>query len=103
MALANRIQADVEAAGCDIPHLKLLAWEPEGDYGKVDLLGVNRPIEVTREFSRPCTELAVMLNASAACPSGMLDAIMTAAMEEISQEFNLTMMIFKKECFGMGG
>ena len=28
--------------------------------------------------------------------------IMTAAMEEISQDFNLTMMIFKKECFGMG-
>lgn len=103
MALAERIQTDVGGLGCEIPHLKLLAWEPEGDYGKADLLGVDRPIEVTREFTRPCTELAVMLNASAACPSDKLDAVMTAAMEQISEQFNLTLMIFKKECFGMGG
>ena len=57
---------------------------------------------MTGKFTRPCTELAVMLNASAACPSGRLDAIMTAAMEQISEQFNLTLMIFKKECFGMG-
>ena len=101
-ALAGRIQADVGALNCEIPHLKLLAWEPEGDYGKADLLGVDRPIEVTKEFTRPCTELAVMLNASAACPSDKLEAIMTAAMEQISEQFNLILMIFKKECFGMG-
>ena len=102
MALAKRIQADIHLIGCEIPHLKLLAWEPEGDYGKADLLGVGRPIEVTKEFTRPCTELAVMLNASAACPSDKLETTMTAAMEQISAEFNLTLMIFKKECFGMG-
>jgi hypothetical protein len=102
MALAKGIQTDIAAIGCEIPHLKLLAWEPEGDYGKIDLLGVNRPIEVSREFNHPCTELAVMLNGSAACPGDKLDAIITAAMERISEEYNLTLMIFKKECFGMG-
>ena len=102
MALAKRIQADVAAIGCEIPHLKLLAWEPEGDYGKADLLGVDRSIEVTKEFARPCTELAVMLNASAACPAEKLNTIITAAMEQICAAFNLTLMIFKKECFGMG-
>lgn len=102
LVLAQRIQADVAAIGCEIPHLKLLAWEPEGDYGKADLLGVDRSIEVTRQFTRPCTELAVMLNASAACPSDKMDAIMTAAMEAVSAQFDLTLMIFKKECFGMG-
>lgn len=103
MDLANRIQKGVRTAGCEIPHLKLLAWEPEGDYGKVDLLGVERPVEVNHRFSGSCTELAVMLNASAACPAETLDAIMTEAVEKISEACQLELIIFKKECFGMGG
>ena len=103
MALAKQIQADIGGSNCEIPHLKLLAWEPEGDYGKADLLGVDRPVEVTKRFPKPCTELAVMLNCSAACPSRKLDQIMTGAVEKISADYNLTTMIFKKECFGMGG
>lgn len=103
MALAKAIQAGIREAGCEIPHLKLLAWEPEGDYGKADLLGVDRPVEVSKRFEKPCTELAVMLNASAACPSAALDRVMTGAVETISEQYNLSLMIFKKECFGMGG
>lgn len=102
LALAQAIQRDIGALGCDIPHLKLLAWEPEGDYGKADLLGVDRAIEITKKFEGPCTELAVMLNASAACPGKELDRIMTECTEQVSSDFNLTLMIFKKECFGMG-
>lgn len=101
-SLAQDIQSGVKAAGGEIPHLKLLAWEPEGDYGKADLLGVDRPIEMVKAFTRPCTELAVMLNASAACPSETLEAIMTRAVEDVSRRYNLSVMIFKKECFGMG-
>ena len=44
MALAGHIQEAVKASGRDIPHLKLLAWEAEGDYGKADLLGVHGDI-----------------------------------------------------------
>lgn len=103
MDMANRIQSGILGAGCEIPHLKLLAWEPEGEYGKVDLLGVTRPAEVNHRFERPCTELAVMLNTSAACPSAKLDAIMTETVEMVSRTYQLELMIFKKECFGMGG
>ena len=103
VAIAEIIQKEVKAVGCEIPHLKLLAWEPEGDYGKVDLLGVDRPIEVTKDFEKPCTELAVMLNASAVCSSITLDKIMTDAYETVSEQFNLSLMVYKKECFGMGG
>ncbi len=103
VALAEKIQTEIGALQREIPHLKLLAWEPEGDYGKADLLGTDRPIAVTKKFSGPCTELAVMLNASAVCPGDQLDALMTSAMEQVSRDFNLTIMIFKKECFGMGG
>lgn len=103
VSLAEAVQAGVGAIGAEIPHLKLLAWEPEGDYGKADLLGVDRPVEVSKKFGKPCTELAVMLNCSAACPSKMLEKIMTETIETVSESYNLTVMTFKKECFGMGG
>ena len=102
-ALARRVQKDVRDAGQEIPHLKLLAWTPEGDYGKADLLGTARAIELTRPFARPCVDLAVILNASAACPSKTLDAIVTGAAEAVSREFQLDLAVIKKECFGMGG
>ena len=100
--IAKRVQAGYAAAGYEIPHLKLLAWEPEGDYGKVDLLGVNRPVERTRAFARPCTELAVILNASADSPKTETDRIITGAAEAASEQYQLEMTVFKKDCFGMG-
>ena len=100
-ALAQTIAEKLREGGWDIPHLKLLAWEPEGDYAKVDLLGVHRPPEQSKAFPRPCTELAVMLNGSALCPSHTLDAIVTQAVAQVSPEFDLSCIPFQKECFGM--
>lgn len=102
LALADKIGKELCALGADMPHLKLLAWEPEGDYAKADFLGNNRPVEFATRFERPCTELAVMLNGSAVCPGDKLDAIMQDAVETISAKHNLTVFIHKKECFGMG-
>jgi len=101
MEMARRIQTAVKSAGNDVPHLKLLAWESEGDYGKADLIGTDRDVVLTHAFERPCTEISVMLNASAACPSDALDAIIGEAVETVSAEFNLELMYFKRECFGM--
>ena len=101
-ALAERVRGDVRAAGYEIPHLKLLAWTPDGDYGKVDLLGTGKPIEQTRPFAQPCTDIAVILNASAACPHKKLDAILTGAAEAVSAEYQLELAVFRKEHFGMG-
>lgn len=103
LALAQEAAKGVREAGGEIPHLKLLAWEPEGDYGKADLLGVDRPVEMVKKFQKPCTELAVMLNASAACPSETLSQILTEAADRVSREFQLELVIYKQECFGMGG
>lgn len=101
--LAKMVQSEVRKAGCEIPHLKLLAWEPEGDFGKVDLLGVGRPVEQTRRFVHPCTELAVILNGSAACPAARLDDILTGAIQRVSEQYQLTLMTCRKECFGAMG
>ncbi|MBR6951774.1 MAG: hypothetical protein IKH56_08615 [Oscillospiraceae bacterium] len=100
--VARAVQADMKADGHEIPHLKLLAWGPEGDFGKVDLLGVDRPVEITRRFDRPCTEIAVVINANASCPAARLDAILTEAVDAASQKHQLELLIFKKEFFNLG-
>lgn len=76
------IIAASDAAGGEIPHLKLLAWGPEGDYGKADILGVDRPIELFHRFENPCTDLAVILNTSAACPDDLPAALPAGSMNE---------------------
>ena len=100
--MAEMVREDIRAAGQEIPHLKLLAWEPEGDYGKVDLIGTDRPIELTRPFVRRCRDIAVLLNASAACPADRLEEIVTEAAKAVSDKYQLELMIFKSESMGMG-
>ena len=100
--IAQRVQAKARSGGWEIPHLKLLAWEPEGDYGKADLLGADRPVEQSRRFTKPCTQLAVILNASAACPAKLLNDTLKDAVYAASTQFQLELTVFKRECFGMG-
>lgn len=96
-SLASSIQTSISEKKVQIPHMKLLAWEPEGEYGKVDLLDADRPIEVNQRFTHPCTELAVTLNASAFGPVNEIDALITAAVEQVSKDFQLDLMIYRKE------
>ena len=84
-----------------IPHLKLLAWTPDGDYGKVDWMH-GQALEITRAFSRPCTELAVVINATAACDAKLLDGMISAAEQTVSDRFQLEVTVHKRESFGMG-
>ena len=100
-AIAEGARRGAAEAGAEIPHMKLLAWTPEGDFGKVDLLGVGREIAVTRPFAGPCADLAVVLNASAVCPAKDLDRIVSEAAEAASAAFQLEMTVFCRDCFGM--
>ena len=102
MEIAEKVREDIRASGNEIPHLKLLAWEPEGDFGKVDLIGTDRDIEVTRRFERRCRDVAVLLNGSGACPADKLEEIVTAAAQAVSEKYRLELMIFKSESMGMG-
>lgn len=102
LRLAEDIRSAVAAIGCEIPHLKLLAWEPEGDFAKADLIGISRAVELPKSFAKPCTELGVMLNASAVCPPAELDRIISAAVDSVSRSFNLDLIVYGKESFGMG-
>ena len=99
--IAHAVQDVLRASNYEVPHMKLLAWGPEGDFGKVDLLGIDRPIETPRSFSQPCTNLAVILNATAACPAAALDETIQNAMETVSRLYQLEIIIHKKECFSM--
>ena len=100
--LAEAVRAAIREAGGDVPHLKLLAWGPEGDYGKADVLGVERPIELPRRFERPCTDLAVLLNASAVCPDAELNRLIGESVQAVSVRYRLELTIFKKDHFGLG-
>ncbi len=100
--LAQSIQTAFCTAGGEIPHLKLLAWGPEGDYARADLLGAERPVETPRRFSGPCTDIAVILNASAACPDAALDRIIGEAVRTVSDRYQLELTVFRKEHFGLG-
>ena len=84
-----------------VPHLKLLAWTPDGDYGRVDWMS-GQPLEITRPFERPCTEIAVLINATAACEPKQLDAMISVAEQTVSDRFQLETTVHKRECFGMG-
>ncbi len=102
-AIGKGVQEQIREHGYEIPHLKLLAWDPEGGYAKLDLIGTDREIQCVHRLAKNVTELAAVLNASAKCPAGLLDQIITGAVEKVSIEFQLENAIFKKECFGMGG
>ena len=100
--IARAVQEALKAVGHEIPHMKLLAWSPEGDFGKVDLLGTDRPLEITRRFERPCVGIAVVLNANASCPAVDLDNIITEAVDSVSVRYQLELLIFKKDFFNLG-
>ena len=100
--LAEDIAGRIRAAGRDIPHLKLLAWDDEGDYAKVDLIGTDRSIEINRCFQHPVTAVVVLLNASAECPADILENIALDALYEVSEKYRLELQIFKKEALAMG-
>ena len=97
MKLGQAIKTAVKSVSAQMPHMKILAWEPEGEYGKADMMGTERPVELNQSFSRPCTELAVVLNSSAFGKKDELDRAVSAAVEKVSEEFNLELNIFKKE------
>ncbi len=100
--IAQMVQAQLQAGDSEVPHMKLLAWEPEGDFGKVDLLGADRPVEMTHRFKKPCTEIAVVLNTNASCPAVTLDEIIMQAVDAVSQKYQLELIIFKKCFFNLG-
>lgn len=100
--LAETVRDGVRSDGWEIPHMKILAWGPEGDWGKADVLGVDRPIELPKRFERPCTDLGVLLNASAACPDDALNRLIGEAVRDVSERFRLELTVFKKDHFGLG-
>ena len=101
-AIAAQVREEIQRADYLIPHLKLLAWEPEGDFGKVDLIGTDREIEITHRFEHPCVEIAVLLNTTAACPVEKLEEIVVNAVRTVSDAYQLELTVFKQEGLGMG-
>lgn len=100
--MAEQMQEKMQSEDSEVPHLKLLAWDAEGDYGKVDLIGNGRPIVETRKFRNPCIDLAVILNANAVCDGDRFRELMMDTIKRISEKYQLEIMIFKEEWLNLG-
>ena len=97
VALAEEIKKKVTGADSEMPHMKLFAWTTEGDYAKVDMMGADRTVEIKQPFTDSCTQIAVVLNSSAFGGREKLDEAVTNAVETVSKEYQLDLIIFKKE------
>ena len=100
--LAWEISCALRSSGHELPHFKLLAWSPEGDFGKADIIGTDRPVELAHRFEKPCTDLAVILNASAVCHDVTFDAMVWEAVKSVSEKYQLEITVFRKDRFGLG-
>ena len=100
-AYLRELAEEIACSPVRIPHLKLLAWSPDGDFGKVDWMS-GQPLEITRPFEHRCTELAVVINATAACEAKLLDTMISCAEQTVSDRFQLEVTVHKRESFGMG-
>ena len=99
--LAAEIRDRLREEGYDTPHLKLFAQTEDGDYSKVDVLGVNREVIITHPMSRRCTDIPVVLNTTSAAYSRDLTKIIDKAILNASGRHNLSVVVFYKECFGL--
>ena len=100
-ALATEVRDRLSDKGYDTPHLKLFAQKEDGDFSKVDLLGVNRELIITHPMRTRCVDLSVVINTTSAARSLDLTVIIDKAILDISGRFNLSSVIFYKECFGL--
>ena len=100
-ALARRIRDRLKEKGYDVPHLKLFARREDGGFSKIDLLGVDRDVIVTHAMTGRCTDLPVVLNTTSAARSLDLAKIIDEAITDVSGRFNLSVVMYYKECFGL--
>lgn len=99
--LAEEIRTGLADAGYDVPHLKLFGQRDNGDYCKVDLLGVNREVILTHAMDERCIDLPVVINTTSAADSVYLAKTIDKAILDVSGRYNLSVVVFYKECFGL--
>ncbi len=99
--LMDQIRAGLKAAGRNVPHLKAMGEDEEGNILKVSLTGVDYALEWAEKLKRETPSLKVILNARAVCESDRLDEIMDFALRETARQFGVKLHIYFTECFGM--
>jgi len=85
----------------NIPHLKIYADGTDGTACKISLLGVDYEMQFDSRLRKPCTDLPVIINARATCEPQLLAEIMDEALYDTAKKFNLDVVVFFTESFGM--
>lgn len=99
--LAEEIRVRLQKIGRNVPHLKLFANMEDGDFAKISLTGVDEPIELDHAFSKKCVDLPVVINARATCEASVFSELVDDAMVETGRKYQLEIIVFFTECFGM--
>ena len=71
-------------------------------YGRVDVLGVHRAVQVGKAFDHRCTNLALQINSSAMCDAAVLSGAIEEALAVTADTFQLNLTFYEQECFGVG-
>lgn len=99
--LFESIREKLHAIGRNVPHLKAMVRAADGSFAKASLIGVDYLTEFGAQLTQPQLNLQLVVNARAACESGVLDFLMDAALRETVERYALKLQIFFTECFGM--
>ena len=99
--LACRIKDGLKEQGYDVPHLKLFAQREDGAYSRADLLGVDKEVILSHRMEGRCVDLPVVINTTSAAAAPDLSGIIDQAIDDVSGLYNLSVVIYFKECFGL--
>lgn len=99
--LARAVAAQLQQHQRTTPHLKIFGQTEDGQVAMINLTGVNQPISADSRIDHPCIDLPVVINTTSACEPDLLTAIMQSSIQQVSDAYNLSVVMFYTECFGL--
>ena len=82
----------------NMPHMKIFASSPDGNYCKYSLTGIDYPVEADRPYGGRATELSVVINAGFTSPANLVTDVMKICIDTAGKKNNLDTMIFATDC-----
>lgn len=88
----------------NVPHLKMFAADSEEeltDFFKASMTGVDYDVEYDRKLNRKYSALSLIINARCAADPEVMADVVSDAVDEVSDKYDLKVRTFFMETFGM--
>lgn len=99
--LGKKIKDSISQTGGEIAHLKLFL-KSEGESSKISCVGVNQPIDIASEFSKPIQKGALIINIRAAISPEELRRITQISLEQLEVAHKLKVGNLEIQAFRPG-